>query len=68
MIILVVKFPKQLLVPSAEALQAQTLTIQLGSAAQLANKWSKRGSFTVNLEPNSQADLQIAINSAALSK
>lgn len=34
----------------------------------VANAWSKRGSFTVNLEPNSQAELQIAVNSSALSK
>ncbi len=34
----------------------------------LAQGWGKRGSFTVNLEPDSQAELKVAINSAALSK
>ena len=41
------------------------VTVQPDGVAQ---GWSKRGSFTVNLEPNSQADLQIAINSTVLSK
>jgi hypothetical protein len=34
----------------------------------IAEGWNKRGAFTVNLEPDSVADLKIAINSAALSK
>lgn len=34
----------------------------------IAEGWGRRGSFTVNLEPDSQAELQIAINSSALSK
>ena len=34
----------------------------------VAEGWNRRGTFTVNLEPDSQTDLNIAINSAALSK
>ena len=34
----------------------------------IAEDWGKRGSFTVNLEPNSQSELQIAVNSSALTK
>ena len=34
----------------------------------IAQKWSKRGAFTVNLEPDSQADLKIAINGDAFTK
>lgn len=34
----------------------------------IAEGWSKRGAFTVNLEPESQAELKIAINSSALAK
>lgn len=36
--------------------------------ADVAQDWGRRGSFTVNLEPDSQAELQIAVNSSALSK
>ena len=34
----------------------------------IAEGWSKRGSFTVNLQPDSQSELQIAVNSSALTK
>lgn len=36
--------------------------------AGIAEGWSKRGAFTVNLEPNSQAELKIAVDSSALAK
>ena len=34
----------------------------------IAEGWGRRGSFTVNLEPDSQAELKIAVNSSILSK
>lgn len=36
--------------------------------AGIAQGWSKRGAFTVNLEPESQTELKIAVNASALTK
>lgn len=36
--------------------------------AGIAEGWNKRGTFTVNLEPDAGVDLKIAVNSSALSK
>ena len=36
--------------------------------ANVAEGWTKRGVFTVNLEPDSQAELMIAVNGSALAK
>ena len=36
--------------------------------AGIAEGWNKRGTFTVNLKPDAETDLNIAINSLALSK
>ncbi len=34
----------------------------------IAKGWSKRGSFTINLAPDSETDLQVAVSSSALTK
>lgn len=36
--------------------------------AGIAEGWNKRGTFTINLAPDSQTELNVAINSSALSK